>query len=55
VAEINTALQERKIFGGKDISKEYPEMGQSALYCVTEVHSRKDIDALVSALKEVTG
>ena len=53
-AEINQALLEQGIFGGKDISREFPELGQSALYCVTEVHSQADIDRLVEILAEVT-
>jgi glycine dehydrogenase subunit 1 len=53
VAEINAALLERGIFGGKDLSAEFPELGQSALYCVTEVHTQADIDRLASALREV--
>lgn len=53
VTEINKALLAREIFGGKDLTKEFPELGNSALYCVTEVHTRDDIDRLVSALKEV--
>jgi glycine dehydrogenase subunit 1 len=52
-AEINRALLDRNIFGGKDLSGEFPELGQSALYCVTEVHTKEDIDTLVEALKEV--
>jgi glycine dehydrogenase subunit 1 len=52
VAEINAALRETNIFGGKDLSADFPELGQSALYCVTEVHTREDIDTLVSAMKE---
>ena len=53
VAEINKALLERKIFGGKDLSAWFPSLGQSALYCVTEVHTKGDLDALVGALKEI--
>ena len=53
VAEINRALLQRGIFGGKDLSREFPELGQSALYCVTEVHTREDILRLVEALQEV--
>lgn len=53
VAEINNALLERKIFGGKDLTKEFPELGESSLYCVTEVHTKEDIDGLAVALKEV--
>ena len=36
VAEVNESLLEKGIFGGKDLSAEFPELGQSALYCVTE-------------------
>ena len=53
VAEINDGLRARGIFGGKDISAELPELGAAALYCVTEVHTKDDIDRLVAALKEV--
>jgi len=53
VARINKALRRHRIFGGKDISREFPEFGQSALYCVTETHSREDIDRLAAVLKEI--
>lgn len=53
VAEINEALLAREIFGGKELTEEFPELGHSALYCVTEVHTKDDIDRLVNALKEV--
>lgn len=55
VREINEALLGKGIFGGKDLSGDFPELGNSALYCVTEIHTKEDIDALVEALKEVTG
>ena len=54
VGEINRALRRRRIFGGKDLSASHPELGQSALYCVTEVHSQADLDRLVEELREVT-
>lgn len=53
VQEINLALDKRGIFGGHDVSNAFPALGQSALYCVTEVHSKQDIDRLVTELKEV--
>jgi glycine dehydrogenase subunit 1 len=53
VMDINRALLEYEIFGGKDLSSQFPELGQSALYCVTEVHTKTAIDRLVKALKEV--
>jgi len=52
VPEINEALLKHKIFGGKDLTKEFPELGNSALYCVTEVHTKDDVDKLINALKE---
>jgi glycine dehydrogenase subunit 1 len=54
VAEINAALRERRIFGGLDLSRLFPELGQSALYCITELHTQDDIDRLATALGEVT-
>ena len=53
VAEINKGLLEHAIFGGKDLSHEFPELGQSALFCVTEYHSEANIVELAGALKEV--
>ncbi len=53
VREINDALRERGVFGGIDLSEAYPELGQSALYCVTEMHTQADIDRLVNELREV--
>jgi glycine dehydrogenase subunit 1 len=53
VAEINQALLAEGILGGKDLSLEFPALGQSALYCVTEAHSQEEIDRLAATLKEV--
>ena len=53
VRDINRALRERGIYGGKDLSGDFPELGQSALYCVTEVHTQGDVDQLAGALQEV--
>lgn len=53
VAQINKELLGYKIFGGKDISEEFPELGQSALYCVTEIMTKDDIDKLAYALEGV--
>ena len=53
VSEINRLLLDKKIFGGTDVSGEFPELGQSGLYCVTERHTKSDLDRLVEALREV--
>ncbi len=54
VAEVNVALRRRGIFGGFDLSAVFPELGESALYCITELHTQQDIDRLADALREVT-
>lgn len=53
VADINKALRAHGIFGGADLSRDFPELGQSALFCVTEVHTQADLLRLVDALSEV--
>lgn len=54
VTAINDSLRTKHgIFGGKDLSRELPELGQAALLCVTEAHTQDDIDRLATALREV--
>ncbi len=53
VDAINAALRKRGIFGGKDISQEFPSLGKSALFSITEIHTKEDIERLVDALAEV--
>lgn len=53
VADVNRALLARGIFGGKDLTAEFPELGPAALYCVTETHTKADIDRLAAELTEV--
>ncbi|GAB1475457.1 aminomethyl-transferring glycine dehydrogenase subunit GcvPA [Bacillota bacterium] len=53
VAEINKLLLAKGIFGGYDLSVNYPELGQCALYCVTEVHCKEEIDQLAEALNSI--
>ena len=50
VAELNQALLQRNIFGGKDLSGDFPMLGQSALYCVTELVSQEEIDTFITVL-----
>jgi glycine dehydrogenase subunit 1 len=52
VAKVNKRLLKKGIFGGKDLSADFPKLGQSALYAITEIHSVDDIQRLVAALKE---
>jgi glycine dehydrogenase subunit 1 len=53
VSAINEALRTESIFGGKDLSREFPGLGQSALYCVTEIHTRADLERLAATLDKV--
>ncbi len=53
VARLNDALLKRNIFGGADVSADFPELGQVSLMCVTEVHSAEDIGVLASAVEEI--
>ena len=53
VSEINAALLEKGIFGGIDLSADFPWLGQSSLYCVTEVIRKADIDVLAGALTAI--
>jgi glycine dehydrogenase subunit 1 len=46
-------LLEHKICGGKSLSPEFPELGESVLVCVTELHSKQQIDNYVDALTEL--
>jgi glycine dehydrogenase subunit 1 len=55
VAEVNRRLLEYRIFGGRDLSGDFPELGQSCLFCVTETTSKAQIDALAEALGAITG
>ncbi len=53
VAAVNKALLDHGMFGGIDLSVTFPELGQSALYCVTEVHTEEDIEALADAVTRI--
>ena len=52
VAGVNERLRAQGIFGGKDLSGEFPQLGQSALCCVTEQHNKEDLDRFAGALSE---
>jgi len=54
VKEVNRILLTKYgIVGGKDLSHDFPELGQSALLCVTEVHTGDDIDKLAYAIRQL--
>jgi glycine dehydrogenase subunit 1 len=53
VKEMHERLLHKNVHGGKDVSKEFPELGQTALYCVTEIHSKEEIERLAYCLEEI--
>jgi len=52
VKSINKVLFKQKIFGGYDLSNDFKELSGCALYSVTEVHTKDDIDRLAGSVKE---
>ena len=52
VFEIHRALLEERVFGGVDLSASFPNLGPAALFCVTEQHSKADIDHLIAAVRK---
>ena len=52
VRDVNEELLKHGIQGGKDLSLDFPELGQTALYCVTEMHTKSSIDRLAADLRE---
>jgi len=55
VAKLNAELLRRDIQGGKPLRGEFLELGETSLMCVTEFHTKEDIDRLASALAEIAG
>ena len=51
--DVHERLLQHQVHGGKNIAKEFPELGETALYCVTEKHSKEDIDRLAWALEAI--
>jgi len=51
--QIYTFLRERGIVGGYELGRDYPELSDCMLFCVTEKRTRAEIDALAETLAEV--
>ncbi len=52
-AEVLSALMDKGILGGFDLSETYPELGSAILVCTTEMRNDEDIDAYVKAMQAV--
>jgi glycine dehydrogenase subunit 1 len=53
IRDFNKELLSRGIQGGHPIDDEFPEFGNTSLLCVTEIHSKDDIDRLVFSSEEI--
>jgi len=53
VYEVHRELLKRKIHGGKIVKEDFPELGESSLFCVTEIIDKEKIDKLALTLEEV--
>jgi len=51
--KIDVHLRRKGILGGLNLETSYPELKGCGLLCVTEVHTREEIDRLVGAVEEV--
>jgi len=51
--EINQGLLEHGIIGGKPLDLEFPEFGQTSLYCITETTTFEQIEKLKRNVKKV--
>jgi glycine dehydrogenase subunit 1 len=52
-AAVNAHLFDRGIIGGYDLGRDYPELANTMLVCVTEMNPKDEIDCLVQALEEL--
>ncbi len=55
VHDVHESLLQHQIHGGKSLCQDFPEFGETALYCTTEIHSKEDIDRLGQTLKMILG
>ena len=48
-AALNAELLEKKIVGGLELERSYPELKNCMLFCATEMNKRQDMDAVAAA------
>jgi len=48
--DINNRLLEKKMIGGLPLKRFYPELGNAALWCCTELNTKEQIDTAVKAV-----
>lgn len=53
VEQVLKSCLEEDIFAGVSLKKDYPELGEALLICVTEMNSREEIERFAQVLKKV--
>jgi glycine dehydrogenase subunit 1 len=51
--EVHEGLLQHGLQGGKILNSDFPELGESMLFCVTEIHTQQDIDKLVQTVEDI--
>lgn len=51
--ELNDLLLNHRIIGGYELERDYPELKDHLLFCITETKSKEDIDNLIRILEEL--
>jgi len=52
---VDRKLRKKGIIGGRNLAKDFPELKESRLFAVTEVHTKEDMDRLICSIHEVFG
>ena len=52
-AKLQQHVEQAGIIGGYPLGEHYSGMDNCMLFCVTETHTKEDIDTLVATLREV--
>ncbi len=53
ILKMNRLLLADGIIGGKPLPADFPELGQASLLCVTERHTREDLEELCVAIQKI--
>jgi glycine dehydrogenase subunit 1 len=51
--QVHSKLLEHDFHGGKILTKEFPELKESILFCFTEIHDKASIDELVDTVRSI--
>ncbi len=55
VKSVNSRLLERNVHGGGELKLDFPELKESALYCISELHTKEQLNEAAGFLKEILG